>query len=347
MRQILINIASNRILQHTLFWMLSFWIFAYTYKVSATIQTIDYIYSFFFHVSLVVAVYVNLEVLIPKFLQRQRFGLYIIGLLLILVVAVNINQFTFGILTDLILSDYFFISYFEFVDLAKIIAIYILITSLIKLSKSWFLLQEMNLKVATSEKEQVATELKALKAQINPHFLFNSLNVLYSLALKKSKESPDAIIKLSDILRYIIYESEHEYVPLKKEIAMIHNYLDLQRYRIDCDSLLNVDIKMENENFKIAPLLILPLIENSFKHGIKGELRNTYINIHLQQKNSQFWVEIENNLGKCDEPEGKSGGGIGLKNIRSRLDIIYPKCHDFNIVETEKSFKVSLNIKNK
>ncbi|EKD25909.1 MAG: hypothetical protein ACD_79C01445G0001, partial [uncultured bacterium] len=266
MMQISINkLFKNRVLQHTLFWLLSYYVLLQMFANSPEIQKIDFIYTALFHVSLIIGVYINLFLLIPKFLSNKKFFQFISLLLIVIAGTAELNIVFFDKLVDIILPGYYFISYFEFTDILKFVVVYIVATSLIKLAKSWFKLSDANKKLAELQKEKIETELNALKGQINPHFLFNSLNVLYSLALKHSKESPDAIIKLSDILRYVIYGSNKDYVSLNEEIKLINDYLGLQKFRIDSNSKVDFKYDIKDNNLKIAPMLLLPLVENSFK----------------------------------------------------------------------------------
>jgi LytS/YehU family sensor histidine kinase len=222
--------------------------------------------------------------------------------------------------------------------------VFLVITTLLHLSKEWFELNEARQRMILLEKEKIDAELRALSNQVNPHFLFNSLNVLYSLAMKKARETPEAIIKLSDILRYVIYESNRETVELNSEIKLINNFIDLQRFRTSPDADIVFTYEIENEKINVAPMLFLPLVENSFKHGIKGEVGKTFINIELLQRDDEIEFTIINNKGKSGEPEEKRAGGVGLKNIHGRLELIYPKNHTFEVEDGENSFTVKLKI---
>jgi LytS/YehU family sensor histidine kinase len=224
--------------------------------------------------------------------------------------------------------------------------IYILITTLLKLSQSWFELQEVNKRITRIEKENIKSELNALKAQINPHFLFNSLNVIYSQAIKKSNKTPNAIIQLSDILRYVIYDSTKDKVSIETEIKLIEDYIELQKFRIDTTSNIKFEHKVQNENCKITPMLLLPLVENSFKHGIKGELDHTFVNIKLEANINNILFEIENNKGIGETVESDGNSGIGIANIRQRLTLLYPNKHKFDIEETTTIFKVNMILDN-
>lgn len=302
------------------------------------------IYSALFHISIVESVYLNLWVLIPKLLDRKKYLLYFIGIASVIIVGIQLNIFTFNYLTDKILIDYYFISYYNIFDLLKFFVVYLAITSLLKLSKSWFSMQELNTRLLQIEQEHVKSELKALKSQINPHFLFNSLNLLYSLAIKSSKRTPDAIIKLSDILRYVTYDTKQEKIKLKHELKLINNYLDLQKLRVDEDIRMEFSSNIENPDFMLPPMLLLPLIENSFKHGIGGSVMNPFVCINLSGEAYCIRFEIENNLPEKAEEQLQEEGGVGLENIQKRLALLYPEKHKFEVQENNDRFKVTLHI---
>ncbi len=332
----------NSIFLHILFWLLSFFIFSQLFKVSDEVSRIDYIFSGLFHVSLLFAVYLNIGLLMPKLFDRKKYIIYFVALVATIVLSIILNLITFNWLADIVLPEYYFVSHFKFLEIGMFIMIYILITALLKLSKSWFELQEANRRLNRIEKENIISELNALKAQINPHFLFNSLNVIYSQAIKNSNKTPDAIIQLSDILRYVIYDSTKDKVSLKTEIKLIEDYIELQKFRIDITSSIKFEHPLQDENCNITPMLLLPLVENSFKHGIKGELDHTFVNIKLETNNSKILFEIENNKGIGETIENDWNRGIGIANIRQRLNLLYPNKHEFKIEESATIFKVNM-----
>jgi len=338
-------ITRNSFVQHLLFWVLSFYVLLNIFSGSSSFQKIDFIYTSIFLISLMIPAELNLLLFIPRFLNQKMYIVYCFLFLGCLMLFGFFNQLLFSKLIDQILPDYYFISYYSYLDILKFFLVFLVITTLLHLSKEWFELNEGRQKMILLEKEKIDAELKALSNQVNPHFLFNSLNVLYSLAINNKKETPDAIIKLSDILRYVIYESNRETVDLISEIKLINNFIELQQFRISPDANIEFDQKIENDNFQIAPMLLLPLVENSYKHGIKGELENTFIKIKLKQKGHEIEFLIENNIGTSGEPNENQSGGVGLKNIQSRLELIYPKNHTFEVEEGAGSFSVLLKIK--
>jgi sensor histidine kinase YesM len=333
----------NRISQHILFWFLSLLIFAYIFKISDSVGKIDILFSVLFHISILPGVYLNLLLLVPYLFKGEKYLFYIFAVLMLIVGITFFNQLTFDRITDIILPGYYFVSQFNYLETSILVVIYIVGTTVLSLSKSWFKMQEVKARITKIEKENIDSQLKSLKAQINPHFLFNSLNVLYSLTLKHSDETADAIIKLSDILRYIIYDSEKEKVSIKSEVALINNYLSLQKHRIESSSNVQFETIIKNE-IQISPMLLLPLVENSFKHGVKGDILNTYVRIRLIASNETMHFEIENNKGISDDSAEITEGGVGLSNIQKRLNLLYPDKHHFLINQDERIFKVTLKI---
>jgi sensor histidine kinase YesM len=334
-----------RLIQHLAFWGLSYYILVHVFTSSSEIQPTDRIYTAVFLLIIVIGVYVNLYLLIPFFLNKGKYFLYGILLLLCIVGSTYLNKLTFEHIIDFFLPGYYFISYFDFIDLLKFFTAFIGITSLIKLSKGYFLLMETRNQLMKIQKERSEAELNALRAQVNPHFLFNGLNSIYSLVLKNSDQAPETILKLSEILRYIIYETRKEQVDLKKELDYMQHYIDIQKLRSGSRAKIEVKISGNTDGRKIVPLLFLPLIENSFKHGIKGETGPVFVMMEWTISEDQIEFVAENNKGESDEVGLDQHRGIGLENLKQRLNMEYPGKHHFKITETEDRFKVELEIK--
>jgi len=343
-RDFFLKISKIRILQHILFWAVSFIVLLYFFNTSNKIEKIDIIYTVIFHVSLITGVYLNLLVLIPLFLKKDRYLLYLFSLVAVIGGTAGFNLLTFNKLIDYILPGYYFISYYEFNDILIFVIVYIGLTTLLKLSKSWFLLMEADRKLIRAEKEKISNELIALRSQINPHFLFNSLNSVYSLALHQSAKTPAVILKISDLMRYMLYEANEEKVLLKNELNFIRNYFELQKLRSEDQAEIDLSVNGDARNQKIAPLLFLPFIENSFKHGVKGdpEAGFTRININIGDKDVE--LDVVNNKGKIDRIEKAEFQGIGLQNARRRLELLYQGKHILLINDNNSSFEVKLKV---
>ena len=188
--------------------------------------------------------------------------------------------------------------------------------------------------------EKSKTELSLLRTQINPHFFFNTLNNLYALTIKNSKEAPDVILKLSDMMRYTIYEGEKETVKLGDEITYLNNYIELHKIRYK--KTVEITFKYEiDASLSIAPLLYIILLENAVKHGIETLTENAFIHINLYEDNDSIYFEIENNFDPKEISETK---GIGLTNLKRRLALIYPKKHELTVDKTNNIYKATLKI---
>ncbi len=331
------RLIRNRFLQHLFFWCLSFLVLMNVLKVSAEIKTIDLIYAAIFHIPIVAVVYINLRLLFPFFLEKGKYLLYSLLILSLIALGSGFYLVLFNKWVDYFFEGYYFIAFYGFWDISLYFAVYLVATSLLRLARGWFRLQEI-------ESERNKAELKALRSQINPHFLFNSLNSIYSLARKNSKEVPEKIVQLSDLLRHIIYDSDRDFIPLEKEIGMIRNYITLQNLRTDEQHKINLHVDGEVKEKMVAPMVILPFVENSFKHGLKGGADNAFVNILLTVSDHKLDLKIANSKGKSAGETDLRYQGIGIGNVRKRLEMLYPGRHKLKITETEQTFTVDLQI---
>jgi len=190
--------------------------------------------------------------------------------------------------------------------------------------------------------EQAKTELLHLKSQVNPHFFFNTLNNLYGLIAKDSKQARTLVLKLSDMMRYSIYEGEKDEVPLEDEVEYLKNYIELHRMRYHKYIEVEFEINIEEENITVMPLLFIILLENAFKHGVENLIKDPFVYINLQATRKEISLEVENNF---DETSQTSRIGIGLKNLKRRLELVYPKKHQLNIYKTANIYNAQLSIK--
>jgi|WetSurMetagenome_2_1015567.scaffolds.fasta_scaffold12780_5 two-component system, LytTR family, sensor kinase len=342
----IVSLFRNRLLQHILFWCFSFFVLLNLFTGSGKAGKIDYIYTALFHLTVIPFVYLNLMVFIPVFLSRGRYLLYTLSLIMVIPCSADLNILLFDRWIDHVLPGYYFISYYSLSDIIKIMAVYTAVTTLIKLSRGWFMLSDANRRLSQLQKENAETELRVLKGQINPHFLFNSLNGIYSLALRNSERTPETVLKLSDILRYVIYETNADLISLSVEIKYLKDYIDLQKIRSDSRADIEFSISGEFKNIMIPPMLLLPLVENSFKHGVKGSANKSYIKMNLHIDKNDVSFVIENNKGMVDDVELKDYKGVGLDNVRKRLEMIYPESHEFLVIDSDDFFRVDMKIKN-
>lgn len=209
----------------------------------------------------------------------------------------------------------------------------------IKLIKHWY---QKKIETAQLEKERVKAELEILKGQIHPHFMFNTLNSIYSLALKKSDETPEAILKLSKLMRYILTDCTKVTVDLNKEAEVLLHYIELEKSRFAERLDISVNIKGDLEKYTIAPLLLLPFLENSFKHGANEMIEQAWISLDLQVNGSTLKFKLIN--GRAIDHNNPNSIHMGLQNVKKRLQLLYPNAHELRITEDADTFVVSLLI---
>ncbi len=209
-------------------------------------------------------------------------------------------------------------------------------------ARMYFRQQEMQRRESQLRAEKSEAELRALKGQLHPHFLFNTINNLYALARVKSDKTAPVALKLAQLLRYVLYESQKPRVPLEQEIQLLRDYIALEKLRFDEGRLeLRMEVDLDDPKTEIAPLLLLPLVENAFKHGASEQRHEARIYISIVLKNKVLALEIENS--KPSESL-ETVPGIGLQNLRRQLELLYPEKHSLEILDGEKEYWVGLNI---
>lgn len=204
------------------------------------------------------------------------------------------------------------------------------------------LMLKINNRLKQAEREKLKAELSYFKAQINPHFLFNTLNSIYSLAIQKADNTADAIVKLSGMMRYVLSDASFDFVPLEKEVNYITDYIDLQRIRFGDTVKIDYHTCEDATGKSIAPLILIPFIENAFKFGVNPE-EDSVITVNMSLTDSEFHMHVFNYKVHRKEEEG-SQSGLGISNASQRLNLIYPEKHKLNIMESDTMFKVDLYI---
>jgi sensor histidine kinase YesM len=339
-----------KIAGHLIFWLISITLLTlifYFYDDNFSINHVEK--SLITNLFFASAVYINLYLLIPKFLKEKNYIFYFFWLIVLLSATSLLLQFLFiyplknllGITENYtsfntnLHSAYFFST-----------LLFVGITSFLKLIKDWLSLQDINLKLVKIEQQKLEAELKTLKSQLNPHFLFNSLNNIYSLSLIKSDKVPELILKLSDLMRHIIYESKENYISLEKELDFVNNFIELQRIRTSDKTKIDYRIIGKIPAAKIAPLLFEPFIDNAFKHGLPGTENSDFIKIEFNfEKNGWLSFNLENNFEEPFKPK-KSNSGIGLQNVKQRLKLLYqPNDYKLNISKKDHVHLISLELK--
>jgi len=294
--------------------------------------------------------YVILEFLIPHLLNKNK--------LLVFWISIAITLLAFFVICTLIYMTYFeptypatYVNYVKrFSDtsfLSRVLNIGEFVSKSLYLLYPTFLLLVLRLYVEKQRllklnEQKKTAELVALKNQLNPHFLFNTLNNLYALTLKKSDDAPKVIQKLSEILDYILYRCNDDYVSLDKEIELIENYLSLEKIRYTDRVKISFSKNVTGQE-KVAPLLLLTFVENAFKHGVANEINQALININISKKREQLIFSVENSKPITTEPIVEKES-IGLQNIKKQLELLYPKAYDLIIENTSNSFSANLKL---
>jgi hypothetical protein len=300
------------------------------------------------------AFYLNYYLLIPVLLNKKKILLYVLSLFTMLLLAyyTNVGTMTNEELARNIQDMKRPLTDEQLMDMQKgmhrgraigsafVIFLIVALGTSIRVTGQWYSNEEKRKEI---ENQKLSTELSFLKSQINPHFFFNTLNSIYSLAYKKSDRTPEAIVKLSMLMRYIIYESDKDRVPLEKELEYIQNYVELQKLRLRENVTVVFEPEGNYRDHQIAPLLILPFVENAFKHGI-DYTKDCNIQIRVMVTGDQLSMQVENPVVEKQASELEEAGGIGMKNIKKRLSLIYPGRHDLQIRENEHTFTVELKL---
>ena len=333
------HIIQNRIFRHILFWGISFYYLLHFFLLGSDIGRIDIIYTAVFHLPLVAGVYANLLYGMPVFLRRRRYPAYAAFIVVLLGLTVIANRLLFNYVIDFLAPGYFFVSDLSWQELLEFEVVYIGLTMLIRLSGAWFALQESRNRLIRMEKEKAATELAFLKGQINPHFLFNSLNNIYGLVLKKDSMAPSSLLKLSSVMRYMIYESNGDRVPLEKEIAYIEDYIELQRLRVPDASGIVFDVEGDAAGRFVAPLVFVVFIENAFKHGGGHSI---YVGLRIH--GDRVELQVTNGKVAIDDVDPPQFSGLGIANVRRRLDLLYPDKYGLTVEDRPSSYTVHLHI---
>jgi len=260
-----------------------------------------------------------------------------------MVLSSLLNQFTFTELADWVFPGYYFISYYDFWDIIQFMAVYWALSTILKLAKSWFKVSEQEKTIYTLEQEKTQAELKALKAQLDPHFLFNSLNNIYALALYEDQKTPEAILQLSQCLRYVLYDCKTPKIALSKELDFLHNYLTINSLKDENQDLIRLEIKGEVQDQEVAPLLFLPLVENALKHHGPNKDQKDWIQITIEIQPQLFSFQIQNTIRPNALPK-PGPGGVGLVNLKQRLDLLYPQEYQFRQAQKEDLHESNLII---
>lgn len=337
------GLLRHRWLYHSLFWLFFYGLMILLFLSIHQLPSVSFFIMTFLTVSIQAGyAYINLYVLIPRLLFTQKYIYYILTLLAATTLCSATQLFAEWEFQRLFQKAPVLTSIFNTKNLAieSIMELLVLgLTTGIKFGKDTILNQEQQ---KEKEKHYLETELKFLKSQIQPHFFFNTLNNIYSLTLKQSDQAPEIILKLSDLMSYMLYDSTAPLVLLTKEIDYLHNYLEVEKLRFG--QRLSVDFVIEGrtEGVSIPPMILILFLENSFKHGVKNNISRIRLSILLQVAGERLHFRVENPVS--EEEYAGANNGIGLRNVRRRLDILYGKDYSLDISEENRLFTVSLNM---
>jgi signal transduction histidine kinase len=332
---------SWQIFWHVAFWicMIAFFVSIARYSGKMTTQAILVIFVLYGAINISVF-YLNFLLFIPRFLDKKKYKLYAISIVGT-IIAFGLVKYGFGlmfktiILTRLKGRELSFGQYF--INTIFITTIFLFLSTVLKFTIDWFLNGRIQRDL---ENQRLTAELSFLKSQINPHFLFNSLNSIYSLAYQKSDTTPEAILKLSEIMRYMLYECNDNKVELSKELQYLQNYIDLQKIRFGNKAFIDFQVKGEVTNQHIVPLLLISFIENAFKHGIANDATSPIkLKINLEDGHLYFFIQNKKHTHNRD-----SSGGIGLNNVRRRLDLLYPGKYNLEIRDEADTYTCQLSL---
>ncbi|PTQ99294.1 histidine kinase [Mucilaginibacter yixingensis] len=330
-----------QIFWHTCFWvsMILFFVFVAHNSAKISIQAVLIIFGVFGIVNIGLF-YLNYLLLIPRFLDLKKYKLYI-GAVLISMAAFGLIKYALAFHFWTMMHGQMkheplhFVNYFFNTFLTSLIFIFLSIV--LQFSIDWFTNERVQRDL---ENQRLAAELAFLKSQINPHFLFNSLNSIYSLAYQKSDTTPEAILKLSEIMRYMLYESNDNKVDLAKELQYLQNYIDLQLIRFGKKAYVDFEVKGQVTVQRIVPLLLIAFIENAFKHGVANDPEHPIkMIIAVSDGNLSFYMHNKKHLHNRD-----AVGGIGLNNVKRRLDLLYPGQYKLEIHDEADTYTCELSL---
>ncbi len=309
---------------------------ASTFKISSSIIIVQ-----------ALVFYLNLNFLLPHLLEKKRFWAYFISVVGVIFTSYIVYQ-GFHLLFDIEPSHS---SNNSKETLQKMHTGMTIVSSLAILFISTIYKTMHDARCREAERielknSQLESEMKFLKSQINPHFLFNALNNIYTLAQLQSPNTPEVILKLSDMMRYMLYESNTDFVCIEKELKYIENYISLHQLKEDGEMNITFDYSEANRAGQIAPLLILPFFENGFKHGNLENLEKGELKAVLKTSEDGIYFSIENTKSANAHTKDEVGG-VGLVNVKRRLELLYPNRHDIVVTDQDDLFKIELTINKK
>ncbi len=285
--------------------------------------------------------------LTPRYLYKKRIKIFLLYVLLLVIINTAITYLIAVFIFHLLTGRPMFRSALYVIGIGSVIFYYdvmlISISCAAKIIAGKFNTEQ---RLYEAEKENIKTELNFLRSQVNPHFLFNVMNTIYFQIDKANKQARGSVEKLSEMLRYQLYECTTDKIDIKREIDYIKNYVDMQSLRLEKDTDIQLAIDDKIKSFFIAPLLLLPLVENAFKHiSHYKEAADNKIFILIKDEEESFIAKISNTYDDNESKHLLQSGGLGIQNVKRRLDLLYPGIHEFFVAQQDHTFTATLKIK--
>ncbi|MBL7815660.1 MAG: histidine kinase [Saprospiraceae bacterium] len=334
------------LLIHLLFWCVYSSFFFYQIIYARTKEEPDWARIFkdlsTHIVCMMIISYLNYFIFLPRFLKHRNLGRYILEFSIPFALSMYglwslkkmiVNGCTFS--TPWIYTQKFV------VNLTLSSLLIVLFVGMLKFVEEWF---ELEARKKEIENERLTSELRFLKAQINPHFLFNTLNNLYYLAFTQSPNTTEVIAKLSQMMRYMMYDSNHPRVPLSKEIEYMENYISLEKLRLNNEVPILFEVRGNTDGVLIAPLIFITFLENAFKHGVSNSAKNTWVKASIEISGKACVYIVENSKMVETDKTVTEKSGIGLSNVKRRLDLSYPDNYELTVQDFSDRYIVELKM---
>lgn len=332
---IILGMKVKKLLLHLLFWILIVTYFAWGFGFGVNYKA-SFLNAAFYLPGFILIVYSLVYFLIPRYLIKKKYVYFFLGLIGVLIVCA---AYSWMVQLSLSARDQFS-GYTMSTGRAILPFIHVAgIAISINLLNYWYRQKQETIQ---AQNEKVIAELALIKSQLHPHFLFNTLNNLYSYTIEKSEKAPEIILKLSNLLRFMIYESNVAFISLDKEIALLREYTELEQLRYGERLDISFTISGEFRDKQIAPLLLLPFLENAFKHGISQQIDQCWISFDLRVSGSFIYFKLINSMDYERSSDDSSPGGMGLQNVKKRLALLYPEKYQLEVEAKEEVFILNL-----
>jgi sensor histidine kinase YesM len=338
------NIPLNKIIRisvHIFFWFCAWFFFFFYYKRYSEVNIYTFVASLINLVVAIATVYTFNYYLIPEILLKNKRKKFIAFAFVAIVLFFYVQL----LLTLFLVVKLLYTEYRLFPEMIDVVMLFfnmffvVFVAIAIKFYKRW---SEKDYREQIVQKEKVEVELQMLKTQINPHFLFNTLNSIYVLAMKKSEQTANTVMKLSDLLDYILYKMDAPRIAISNEIQIIENYIELEKIRFTDRVNLSFSSGFKSKDIQIPPMLIIPFIENAFKHGVAKSIEKSWMKISINETGSMLDILVSNS--KSQNPVKTKSGGIGLVNVKKRLDLLFGVNYKLDISEKNNRYDVFLSI---